>query len=135
MSHIYPDVKLLEKHALIGDGHCVALVQALTDVGPTGGWRAGERVMEVSNIPAGTVIAAFENGKYPNRRKGNRAAFYLYSGPGSQKTGRPAYIVVMDQWKIKGKVAARSIYTKVKSKAQGGIYDDSDNAEMFYVVK
>ena len=40
----------------------------------------------------------------------------------------------MDQWKGKGKVAARTIYPKLKSKARGGIYDDSDNAEMFYVV-
>lgn len=31
--------------------------------------------------------------------------------------------------------AARSIQTRAKSKGQGGIYEDSDHAETFYIVK
>ena len=135
MAHIYPEVKKLEKHALIGDGNCVALVQKLTDVGHTSQWRPAERVMDAKNIAPGTVIATFEDGRYPNRHTGNHAALYLYSGPNSMKTGKPAYIVVMDQWKRKGRVSARSIYPKARSLSIGLEYDDSDNAEMFYVFK
>jgi hypothetical protein len=135
MAHIYPEVNSLEKHALIGDGNCVALVQKLTDVGHTSRWRPAERVMDAKNIAPGTVIATFEDGRYPNRHTGNHAALYLHSGPNSMKTGKPAYIVVMDQWIRKGRVSARSIYPKARSLSVGLIYDDSDNAEMFYDVK
>ena len=135
MAHVYPEVNTLEKHALTGDGNCVSLVQKLTDVGHTSRWKPGERVMDGKNIAPGTVIATFENGRYPNRHTGNHAALYLYSGPNSQKTGKPAYIVVMDQWIRKGRISARSIYPKTRSLSPGLIYDDSDNAEMFYVVK
>lgn len=135
MAHVYPAVKSLEKHALIGDGNCVALVQRLTNVGNIGLWRPEQRVMDSRNIAPSTVIATFQNDRYANRHTGNHAAFYLYSGPNSPKTGKPAYIVVMDQWKRKGQVAARSIYPQVRQKVQGGIFDDSDNAEAFYVVK
>lgn len=135
MVHVYTEVKSLEKHALVGDGNCVSLVKNLTDVGNTARWRPDGRVMDSRNIATGTVIAKFENGRYPNRPTGNHAAFYLYSGPNSPRTGKPAYIVVMDQWKVKGRVSARTVYPAVRSKTQGGIFDDSDNAEMFYVVK
>jgi hypothetical protein len=91
--------------------------------------------MDSRNIAPGTVIATFEDGRYPNRHTGNHAAFYLYSGPNSMKTGKPAYIVVMDQWKRKGMISARSIYPKVRSLSLGLTFDDSDNAEMFYVIK
>jgi hypothetical protein len=67
MAHIYQKVDTLEKYALIGDGNCVALVQKLTDVGHTSNWRPGERVLDSKNILPGTVIATFENGRYPNR--------------------------------------------------------------------
>jgi hypothetical protein len=135
MAHIYQKVDTLEKHALIGDGNCVALVQKLTDVGHTSSWKPGERVLDSKNISPGTVIATFENGRYPNRHTGNHAAFYLYSGPNSMKTGKPAYIVVMDQWVRKGHVSARSIMPKARTLSIGLHYDDSDNAAMFYVVK
>ncbi|WP_332879092.1 BPSL0067 family protein [Massilia sp. S19_KUP03_FR1] len=134
MAHVYHEVNSLEKHALIGDGNCVALVQKLTNVGHTSQWRPQARVMDSLNIAPGTVIATFEDGRYPNRHTGNHAAFYLYSGPRSMKTGKPAYIVVMDQWTGKGQVSARSIYPKARSLSIGLTYDDSDNAEMFYVV-
>jgi hypothetical protein len=123
------------KHALIGDGNCVTMVQKLTDVGHTSSWKPGERVLGSKNISPGTVIATFENGRYPNRHTGNHAAFYLYSGPNSMKTGKPAYIVVMDQWGRKGHVSARSIMPKTRTLSIGLHYDDSDNAAMFYVVK
>jgi hypothetical protein len=135
MAHVYPEVMALEKHSLIGDGNCAALVQKLTNVGNTSRWRPAERVLDSRGITPGTVIATFEDGRYPNRHTGNHTALYLYSSPNNPKTGKPAYIVVMDQWKRKGQVAARSIYPKARSLSVGLTYDDSDNAEMFYVVK
>lgn len=126
MPHIYTEVKSLEKHALIGDGNCVALVQKLANVGNTSLWRPDKRVMDNRNIMPGTVIATFEDGRYLHHHTGNHAAFYLYSGPNSPKTGKPAYIVVMDQWKRKGIISARSIYPKARSLSLGLVYDDSE---------
>lgn len=67
MPHVYPEVKNLESKEKLGDGNCVALVQALTKVGHTSAWRPGERVLDAMAIAPGTVIATFENGRYPNR--------------------------------------------------------------------
>jgi hypothetical protein len=130
-----PKLNTFEKYALIEDGNCVALVQKLTDVRYTSNWRPSELVLDGKNILPGTVIATFENGRYPNRHTCNHAAFYLYSGPNSMKTDKPAYIVVMDQWVRKGHVSARSIMPKTRTLSIGLHYDDSDNAAMFYVVK
>jgi hypothetical protein len=136
MPHVYPEVRELEGKNKLGDGNCVALVQALTNVGHTSTWRPGERVMDAITIIPGTVIATFENGRYPNRPTGNHAALYLYSGPRDQKTGQPQYIVVMDQWTRKPRISARSIYPRgTKLHAQGNRIDDSDNAEHFYIVR
>ncbi|MCA1247722.1 BPSL0067 family protein [Massilia sp. MS-15] len=123
------------KERQAGEWDCVALVQSLTGVGHTSTWRPGERVMDAKNIPVGTVIATFEDGRYPNRSTGNHAALFLYFGPKSLKTGKPSYIAVMDQWRSKPKISARSIWPRGKSHAEGGWADDSDNAETFYVVR
>jgi hypothetical protein len=109
--------------------------QKLTHAGHTSQWLRERRVMDSRNIAPGTVIATFEDGRYPNRQTGNHAAFYLHSGLNSMKTGKPAYILVMDHWKKKGQVSARSIYPKARKLSIGLVDDDSDNAEMFYVVK
>ena len=135
MAHVYQKVNSLEKHALIGDGNCVALVQKLTDVGHTSSWKPGERVLDSKSILPGTVIATSENGQYSNRRTGNHAALYLYSVPNSMKTGKPTYIVVMDQWVRRGFVASRTIVSRARTLSIGLVYDDSDNANMFYVVQ
>lgn len=136
MAHVYPEARALEGKAKLGDGNCVALVQALTKVGHTSTWRPGERVMDAVTLAPGTVIATFENGRYPNRQTGNHAALYLYSGPRSQKTGKPQYIVVIDQWKRKPHISARSIYPRgAQLRSAGNSIDDSDNAEHFYVVR
>lgn len=76
-----------------------------------------------------------ENGKYPNRAHGNHAALYLYSGPVDPKTKKPAYIVVMDQWKNKPRVSSRPIYPRKKSNQHGGLFEDSNNADAYYIVK
>jgi len=136
MPHVYPEARALEGKQKLGDGNCVALVQALTRVGHTSTWRQGERVMDAIALAPGTVIATFEHGRYPSRPTGNHAALYLYSGPRSQKTGKPQYIVVIDQWKRKPRISARSIYPRgPQLRIEGNAMDDSDNAEHFYVVR
>ena len=131
MPHVYPQAAALENKEKAGDGNCVALVQHYTKVGHTSTWRQGERVMDSATLPPGTVIATFVDGRYPNRKTGNHAALFLRFGPRSPKTGKPQYIVVMDQWLRKDKIRARSIYPQ--KNAPGS--DDSDNANAMYVVK
>lgn len=127
MPYKYSQVRELENADKVGDGNCVALVQHFTDIGHTSSWRAGERVMDVQAISEGTVIATFD--------RNGHAALFLRFGPRSTKTGKPAFIVVMDQWKTKVKISSRPIHPRAKRKADGGLYHDSDNAEAFYIVK
>ena len=135
MSHIFSPAKSLEGKDKVGDGNCVALVQHLTKVGHTSTWRPGIRVLDASSLATGTVIATFVNGRYPNKSTGNHAALFLYAGTRDRETGKPAYIAVMDQWKSKVKISARTIFPRgSKTHAQGNRYDDSDNADHFYVV-
>ncbi len=136
MPHIYPDAAKLQAKPKVGQGDCVELVQHHTPVGWTGHWRPWVRVLDAGFIRVGTVIATFsKRGHYPNRATGNHAAFFMGMGPLDPKTGRPSYIVVMDQWKKKGNISERKIYALGKSKEEGGRYDDSDNAETFWVVE
>jgi hypothetical protein len=72
--------------------------------------------------------------RHPNNKTGNHACFFLYFGPISQTTGKPIYIAVMDQWKKKEHIGMRRIDLRGKLHSQGNIFDDSDNADAFYVV-
>jgi hypothetical protein len=75
----------------VGNGQCVAYVQAATQAGHTSGWRRGEIVMG-ANLAIGTAIATFdEAGRYINDTHGkSHAAIYL----GQDAAG----IQVLDQW-------------------------------------
>ena len=77
MSHVYARAAELDGEPLQGDGECVALVKTHTKVGATSGWRPEKTIKGDSTIRPGTVIATFENERYPNRSYGNHAAFYL----------------------------------------------------------
>jgi hypothetical protein len=107
-------------------------------VGHTGGWRQGERVIDAKLLEPGTVIANFtKQGRWPGKPKGNHAALFVSFGPRGAD-GKPAYIVVMDQWANPKKkaISARSIFRRgQKLHSEGNSYDDSDNAEHFYIVK
>lgn len=111
--------KYIGKH--VGSGQCVALVQAAApSVGPTVGWRQGERVKGAGHISPGTIIATFIDGVYPNNAHGNHAAIYLsHTDDG---------IRVIDQWK--GQAAhERTIRFK------RGDNDPSNDGDFFYVVE
>jgi hypothetical protein len=79
---------------VVGNGHCVPLLQHLSSVGHTSAWRAGERV-QGAELPQGTCIATFaSNGRYANAGDGSsHAAIYLETEPSA-----PGSIRVFDQW-------------------------------------
>jgi hypothetical protein len=138
MPHIYRQVKQLAGQPKVDGGECVRLVQHYTGVGHTSRWRQGERVLESKSIAPGTVIANFSSqGRWPGKPKGNHAAFFLGFGP-LGADGTPTSIIVMDQWAgpRKKAISARSILRRgLKHQSDGNVYDDSDNAEHFYIVK
>jgi hypothetical protein len=76
------------KDLVVGDGHCVSLIKQCTGAPPTGNWRAGASVLN-SSLPSGTIIATFNNNRYPNRT-GYHAAIYIKHDQNG--------IWVWDQW-------------------------------------
>lgn len=119
------------------DGECVALVQALTSVGHTSFWRAGPRVVDLSFLNPGAVIANFVfdskgGSRFPNTH-GYHAALFVDFGPRYMSSGMPSHIWVIDQWS--GKKPARrnkNYYSPEEAKRQGRA--PADNAAEFYVV-
>jgi len=73
---------------VIGDGHCVALIRSCSDAPLTSLWRAGQQVIK-TDVPAGTIIATFSNGRYPNQSGWHAAIFIEQDEKG---------IWVWDQW-------------------------------------
>lgn len=121
--------------AMYLDGECAKLPQALTDVGWTGNWLPGPRVVDLAYLAHGTVIANFvvENGrwKYPNRHFYHACLFYDFGerimGGGYRR------IWMIDQWRGKpvGK-RYRLAYAPEEAKRLG--IQPCDNANEFYVV-
>lgn len=131
------DVEKLEGHEPFFDGECVALVKAVTSVGPTMRWYPGPRVVDLSFLNPGTVIANFVDGRFPNQH-GYHAALFMGFGPRGQTSGRPGTIKVMDQFRgrrPRNVVMSRDIWARGdRSHKQGNPYADCDNADQFYVV-
>jgi hypothetical protein len=135
------DISTLEGKPPYRDGECVALVQAVTNVGQTGGWRPGPRVVDLLYLPQGTVIANFvfdEHGvgRFPNRHGFHAALFQRFGARNAD--GRAVRIHVIDQFKgrkPKNRVASRPIDSYgERTHAQGNAISECDNADQFYVV-
>jgi hypothetical protein len=130
------NVDKLDGHAPFRDGECVALVQAVTTIGHTGSWRPGPRVVDLSYLNPGTVIANFVDGRFPNRH-GYHAALFL-DFRRSVTSDRVMAINVMDQFtsrRPRNVVMPRRIDSRgERSHKQGNPYSDCDNADQFYVV-
>ena len=129
------DIEKLNGHAPFRDGECVALVQAVTTVGPTSRWRPGPRVVDLSYLNPGTVIANFVDGRFPNRHKYHAA---LFMGFTRSVSGKLMSIRVMDQFRgrlPRNVVKWRDIYPYgAKTYLEGNTRPDCDNADQFYVV-
>ncbi len=114
------------------EAQCVEFVRKVTCAPPTEFWREGMKVQgNESNIPRGTAIATFVDGRYPNNSTGNHAAIFL------RKTHDG--IEVMDQYKSKGKVSPRPIRYKsaeeIAAEKKAGKYKPSNDAACYSVVK
>lgn len=87
-------------------------------------------------IRVGTVIATFDrHGHYPNKPTGNHAAFFLGMGPLDSRTGRPQYILVIEQWKGLAVIKQRAIYPKGRLSHIPGGNSESNIFDNFWVVQ
>lgn len=116
------------------DGECAKLPQALTDVGWTGKWQPGPRVVDLAYLNPGTVIAnfKFEDGKarYPNQHGYHAGLFYDF---GERRMGGGyARIWMIDQWHGKS-VKKRDKLARSPEEMKMGFLP-CDNANDFYVV-
>ena len=116
MPYIYAAAAKLHKEPKIGDGQCVALVREYAGAPSTAHWREGARVLGNKGIRPGTAIATFDNGRYPNRRTGNHAAFYL-----SQISDG---IWVVDQWPGSAKKHIERRFIRIKKTNRDGSLED-----------
>jgi hypothetical protein len=130
MPHVYAAVDALQGQALVGAGDCVELVKQFAP-GLKGKfastWRAGAKVIDTKELKRGTAIATFVDGKYPDNKTGQHAAFFLaHAG---------AAIWVMDQWKgdkAKPTVSKRLVYPGGPASLNAAL---SNNANAFYVIE
>jgi hypothetical protein len=87
-----------------GNAECVEFIKQTLAAPSTSAWREGKKVVKGDvTISAGTAIATFVNGKYPQHGStGKHAAIYL----GQTIAG----ILVLDQFQKQGAVQPRVIY-------------------------
>lgn len=128
MSYVYSKAAELKDQPVVGSHHCVALVQHYAGAPTTPHWKQGETVVGNSALRAGTAIATFVNGRYPNLAHGNHAAFYIRQGLNG--------IYIADQWKSvsKTKISVRLVRSQGKDNA-GNFIHSSDNADAFSVIE
>lgn len=137
MSYVYKDVATLTTappHAAVGGGDCVELIKhfvpGLKGI-LTAAWRAGKNVLdEGAALEAGTAIATFDNGRYPNHSHGNHAARVLMV--------MPSGICVLDQWKGRAGIRKRFIFIPPphsQKNRDGTFMDASNNALAFFVIE
>lgn len=123
----------------IDNGQCARLPQKYTSVGHTSRWQRGERVLDLSTLAPGTVIANFKlvNKKwvYPNEEGFHAALFHGFSDMGKDAKGNPTAIMMVDQWvgRVPGK---RHVITPTEAqmKTNSKLRKASNRASEFYVV-
>lgn len=121
------------------DQECVALPQYLTDVGYTGRWAPGPRVVDLDFLIPGTVIANFKmvNGKqvFPNRSGWHAALFDRFYQGSRMVNGMPCEFSMFDQFH--GKPAGLRGVAKLTpewKKANPMYGTPSNDASEFFVV-
>jgi hypothetical protein len=128
MPYRYAEARQLNQQPKILDFECVSLVRHYTNAPPTRMWRQGEKVLGNKAILPGTAIATFVNGKWPNLKKGNHAAFYI----GQVSDG----LYILDQWKAPEKKRISIRFIPKRGVLPNGTYVmPSDNAEAFSVIE
>jgi hypothetical protein len=124
----------------IADGECARLPQELTDVGWTGRWLPGPRVVDLAFLLPGTVIANFKfvdgQWKYPNQHGYHAGLFQRYEYGRVMSNGKPAVFSMIDQWRgdRPKAVGERGLTAYTPEQAKQERREPSDNANEFYVV-
>ncbi|HYC05601.1 MAG TPA: BPSL0067 family protein [Azospirillaceae bacterium] len=90
----YANPDFRKQTAPVDTGQCVALVQKAAKMPLTKHWKAGVSLQERPEIPPGTVIATMVDGKYPNERTGNHAAYFVRYETQGDREG----IIIYDQY-------------------------------------
>lgn len=128
MSYLYPEVRQLDRKPKTEDFECVSLVRHYAKAPPTRMWREGAKVLGNKDIQPGTAIATFVNGRWPNLKHGNHAAFYI----GQVSDG----LYILDQWKAPTKKSISIRFVSRKGRNSDGTYiNPSDNADAFSVIE
>lgn len=139
----YDKLVLENKPEWFDNGQCARLPQVLTDVGYTGRWQPGPRVIDLDYLLPGTVIANFKivNGKpkFPNEHGYHAALFDRFWRGAKMVNGLPCEFSMFDQWKGPGgsKGASRrgvAILSTEFRKANPRFDTPSNRADEFYVV-
>lgn len=132
-----------KKPQWIDNGQCARLPQVLTDVGYTGRWHPGPRVVDLDYLLPGTVIANFKmvNGipKFPNESGWHAGLFDKFWQGARLANGLPCVFSMLDQWygpKSKKPAGRRgvAILTPEFIQAQPDMNSPANRADDFYVV-
>lgn len=136
--------KLLEqgKGEWFDNGECARLPQVLTDVGWTGRWQPGPRVIDLDYLLPGTVIANFKfvqgKPKFPNQHGWHAGLFDRFWRGAKMVNGMPCEFSMFDQWSgAKRKAAGRrgvATLTPEFKNAHPEVDLPSNRADEFYVV-
>lgn len=132
---------LAKKHqkAFIANGECARLPQELTDVGHTSRWQPGARVVDLSYLNPGTVIANFKvvQGRaiFPNESGYHAALFDQFQYGAIMSNGLPCVFTMVDQWRGKN-LGRRGVgIPSLEWRKAYPVYDEPANrADEFYVV-
>lgn len=125
--------------SFIGNGECARLPQELTEVGWTGRWQRGPRVLDSPHLLPGTVIANFKlvdgKWKYPNEHGYHAGLFIQFAHKVVMANGLPCEFIMFDQWttKLPGE-RGLAVLTPAFKKANGWAATPSNSADEFYVV-
>lgn len=126
MAYIYSQAAALKNQPVVGNHHCVALLQEYAGAPATAHWRQGAAVAGNSRLKPGTAIATFAGGRHGSH--GHHAAFYVRQGING--------IIIADQWQAasKSKISVRLIQSKGTDQ-RGNYLQVRDNADAFFVIE
>lgn len=137
------NIDALQGKKPFGDGDCVDLVQRLTNIGHTSGWRRGARVLDLMYLNPGTVVANFVpdgrgDWRFPNKH-GFHVGFFIQFGPADFPREMATAFAIMDQYlNRKPPIEVRARFIPDRSRLlmpNGQPYAHSEDADKYYVVR
>jgi len=131
-----------KRKAFIANGECARLPQELTNVGHTSRWQPGPRVVDLTYLLPGTVIANFKfessQARYPNEHGYHAGLFHQFEHGAMMANGLPCVFSMIDQWTGKHPkpvgVRGVAILSAAFKHAHPEFDTASNRADDFYVV-